>query len=263
MQPCSCYFIKATATFSPVKRIGIGATELFTIYSTNWAQITRVSWDRKFMKQRGNNWCYLSADRGYKSSTPLESGRFERIRPNRDRDDEYSRGEGKLDRFNFRVNLRKIEISLSLSLSFSEVREGRCTRLNKEIMNAFDWEWAESKKGKKERKERNIFEPTCIRTWRCARSMQRNIAIVRIVQAGRSRSSDPRLATQGGKSDPLLPRTWMPGVCLYVYICTYVCITCNAHNIHFLQGDHGEHACENSCANSSRAIARVLLHTHE
>lgn len=156
-------------------------------------------------------------------------------------------GEGKLDRFNFRVNLRKIEISLSLS----EVRGGRRTRrLNKEITNAFDW--AESK-----RKEGNIFEPTCIRTWRRAWSMQRNIAIVRTAQAGRSRSSDPRLATQGGKSDPLLPRTWMPGVCI-----SYMCVTCNAHNIHFLQGDHGEHAYENSCArNCTRAVtyARINL----
>lgn len=61
-------------------------------------------------------------------------------------------GEGKLDRFNFRVNLRKIEISLSLS----EVRGGRRTRrLNKEITNAFDW--AESKKKKEIFLNRPVF----------------------------------------------------------------------------------------------------------
>lgn len=192
MQPCSCYFIKTTATFSPVKRIGIGATELFTIYSTNCAQITRVSWDRKFMKQRGNNWYYLSADRGYKSSTPLESGRFERIRPNRDRDDEYSRGEGKLDRFNFRVNLRKIEISLSLS--FSEVREGRCTRLNKEIMNAFDWEWAESKKGKERKKYfwTDLYSHVAMRTIDATQHSDRSHRAGRPIAIFRSKACYPR-----------------------------------------------------------------------
>lgn len=82
-----------------------------------------------------------------------------------------------MDRFNFRINLRKIEISLSL-------RGG--TRLNKEIMNAFDWRMGGVEKGKKG-KEGNIFEPTCIRTWRCARSMQRNIAIVRMHGAAAGR----------------------------------------------------------------------------
>lgn len=154
-------------------------------------------------------------------------------------------GEGKLDRFNFRVNLRKIEISLSLS----EVRGGRRTRrLNKEITNAFDW--AESKKEKERRKYfwTDLYSHVATRTIDATQHSDRS---------HRSRSSDPRLATQGGKSDPLLPRTWMPGVCI-----SYVCITCNAHNIHFLQGDHGEHACENSCArNCTRAVtyARINL----
>lgn len=49
-----------------------------------------------------------------------------------------------MDRFNFRVNLRKIEISLSL-------RGG--TRLNKEIMNAFDWADGRSRKRKKKGKK--------------------------------------------------------------------------------------------------------------
>lgn len=144
------------------------------------------------MKQRGNNWCYLSPDRDINLRGPLEPGRLERICSNRD--DEYS-GRGKLDRFNFRVNLRKIEISLSLSLSPFEVRGGRCTRLNKEIMNAFDWEWAESKERKKGRRKyfwTDLYSHVAMRTIDATQHSDRSHRAGRPIAILRSNACYPR-----------------------------------------------------------------------